>query len=157
MPDLESVFEVTFAPDLEHIPRSERSHHLVVVCAPARSATKLGDIAELTDTEAGVVVMGLRSWRPWALDVAISKARLRRSGLEIVRVYRALSDPWAPEYLFLPTQASSAFALDRFMSSRRLRWPWIRKALQVWPLRHLAVSLRSGALVLCRVSVATDD
>ena len=156
-PDLHTVFEVTEVAGWDEITQSPGGFQLIVLCRALESRDPVASIADVLDPSDGVMVVfvprreGRRVYRPLALAARSARRRLRGTGLEEQAVYGALPDPWVPEYVFPLTRAAAAFAIERFILSRRPAWGWIRAMLAVGPVVRLATSALPSGLILCRL------
>lgn len=155
-PDLQSVFETTEVAGWDEIPRSPREFQLIVVCLRVESRNSVALIERVLDHSEGVVVLctparraGRWPYRPLAVQARSARRLLRGTRLEPQAVYGALPDPWVPEYVFPLSRAAAAFAIERFLLSRRPDWGWARAILRVGPLVDLATSALPAGLILC--------
>lgn len=157
-PDLQSVFETTEVAGWDQIPRSPRAFQLIVVCLRLESRDSVALIESVLDRSGGVVVLctpprraGRMPYRPIAVQARSARRLLRGTMLGAQAVYGALPDPWVPEYVFPLTRAAAAFAIERFLLSRRPGWGWVRAILRVRPFVGLAASVLPAGLILCRL------
>ena len=157
-PDLQSVFETVEVAGWDEIPRSSRTFQLIVVCLPLASRDSVALIERVLDRSEGVVVLctpprrpGSRPYRPMAVQARAARRLLRGTRLEAQAVYGALPNPWAPEYVFPLTRAAAAFAIERFLLSRRPGWGWVRAILRVGPMVGFATSALPAGLIFCRL------
>jgi hypothetical protein len=157
-PDLKSVYETTEVAGWDEIPRSPRAFQLVIVCLRLESRDSVALIERVLDRPKGVVVIctpprraGRTLYRPLAAQARSVRRLLRETGLELQTVYGALPDPWVPEYVFPLTRAAAAFAIERYLLSRRPGWGWVRATLRVGPIVRLAASVLPAGLILCRL------
>jgi hypothetical protein len=157
-PDLKSVFETTEVAGWDEVPRSPRVFQLIVVCRRLESRDSVVLIERVLDRSEGVVVLctpprraGSRRYRPMAVQARSVRRLLRGTRLEAQAVYGALPNPWAPEYVFPLTRAAAAFAIERFLLSRRPGWGWVRAILRVGPMVGFATSALPAGLILCRL------
>ena len=157
-PDLQSVFETTEVAGWDQIPRSPRAFQLIVVCLSVESRHSVALIERVLDRSGGVVVLctpprraGGMPYRPIAVQARSARRLLRGTMLGTQAVYGTLPDPWAPEYVFPLTRAAAAFAIERFLLSRRPGWGWVRAILRVRPIVGLATSALPAGIILCRL------
>ncbi|MGH8914873.1 MAG: hypothetical protein ACRDZM_10205, partial [Acidimicrobiia bacterium] len=108
------------------------SEGVMVICAPPKRA-------------------GTWLHKPFVLQARSARRLLQGSRLETQTVYGALPDPWVPEYVFPLTRAAGAFAIERFVLSRRPAWRWVGAALRIGPVLDLAMLALPGGLLLCRL------
>lgn len=152
-PELSSVFEVTQAATWVEVPRPPQRFGLVVVCTGIDSADSLAAMRAILEDPGGLVLIlappkGGKSTRLGR--VARSTRRLLQgSGLKVEAMFGALPGPTAPEYVFPLGRATAAFAIERFVLSRRPSWPWVRTALSFGPFVALATSFLPGGFILC--------
>jgi hypothetical protein len=156
-PDLKSVFAATEVPDWDEIPQSSEAFQLIIVCIGLESRAAIASIERLLDPSEGVVVLwtpprrdGTNRYRPLAIQARSARRLLSGTNLEVLAVYGALPDLWAPEYVFPYTRAAAAFAFERFLLARRPSWRW-KAMLAVSPLVGLAMSALPRGFVVCRL------
>jgi hypothetical protein len=157
-PDLQSVFEATEVPGWDEIPEPPQTFQLIIVAIRLESRDSVASIERVLDPSEGVVVIctphrrartGL--YRPMAIQARSARRLLRGTRLEAQAVYGALPDAWVPEYVFPFTRAAAAFAIERFLLSRRPAWGWIRATLRWGPIVGLAMSALPGGFIVCRL------
>jgi hypothetical protein len=157
-PDLRSVFDTTEVPDWDQMPEPPESFQLIVVAIRLESRHLVASIECVLDPSEGVVVVctphrrprtGL--YTPMALQARSTRRHLRGTRLEAQTVYGALPNPWVPEYVFPFTRAAAAFAIERFLLSRRPAWAWIGATLRLRPIVGLAMWALPGGFIVCRL------
>lgn len=156
--DLHDVYEVTETRSFDQIPTSAPPYDLIVVCTPLDSPESVASISHVLDPEHGVVIVLSPSpaarkprYRPLAAQTRSMRRLLQDSRLETMGAYGALPDPWAPEYVFPLTRAGAAFAIERYILSRRPAWDWTRLALRFGPLVRVATAALPSGLLICRL------
>lgn len=157
-PDLQSVFEATEVPGWDEIPKPPQTFQLIIVAIRLESRDSVASIERVLDPSEGVVVVctphrraRTRLYRPMAFQARSARRLLRGTRLEAQAVYGALPDPWVPEYVFPFTRAAAAFAIERFLLSRRPAWGWIWATLRLGPIVGLAMSALPGGFIVCRL------
>ncbi|HEX9864164.1 MAG TPA: hypothetical protein VGC03_04275 [Acidimicrobiia bacterium] len=157
-PDLQSVFEVTEVSGWDEIPAPPQMFQLIIVAIRLESPDSVRSIERVLDPTEGVVVVSTphrrartRLYRPMAFQARSARRLLRGTRLEAQAVYGALPDPWVPEYVFPLSRAAAAFAVERFLLSRRPAWGWIRATLRWGPIVGLAMAALPGGFIVCRL------
>jgi hypothetical protein len=157
-PDLQSVFEVTEVPGWDEIPEPPQTFQLIIVAIRLETRDSVLSIERVLDASEGILVIctphrwaKTRLYRPMAFQARSARRLLGGTRLETQAVYGALPDPWVPEYVFPFTRAAAAFAIERFLLSRRPGWGWIRATLRLGPIVGLAMSALPGGFVVCRL------